>query len=153
VARLGERLRDTGVGHGDLVVVTARTTPAYVLCWLALASLGAVTVPTDPAGTLAELTGLLRQVEPRAIITDAALRPHVVEAGATLPLDVLDIDELLDDWTSESAVATSPSDTAVMPTTSLFSSPRPAPQASPSWSCRHTAPTRWQGWASRTGWS
>lgn len=113
VARLGERLRDTGVGHGDLVVVTARTTPAYVLGWLALASLGAVTVPTDPAGTLAELNGLLRQVEPRAIITDAALRPHVVEAGAALPLDVLDIDELVDDWTNESSVATSTMDSAV----------------------------------------
>jgi len=113
VARLAERLRDTGVSHGDLVVVTARTTPVYVLCWLALASLGAVTVPTDPAGTLAELTGLLRQVRPRVIITDAALRPHVVEAGAALPLDVLDIDELVDDWTNESAVATSTFDRAV----------------------------------------
>ena len=37
VARLRERLRDAGVGRGDLVVVTARTTPSYVLCWLALA--------------------------------------------------------------------------------------------------------------------
>ena len=83
VARLAERLRDTGVGHGDLVVVTARTTPAYVLCWLALASLGAVTVPTDPAGTLDELTGLVRQVNPRVIVTDAALRPLVDEAWRT----------------------------------------------------------------------
>ena len=107
VTRLGERLRDSGVGHGDLVVVTARTTPAYVLCWLALASLGAVTVPTDPAGTLAELTGLVRQVNPRVIVTDAALRPLVDEAGAPLPLEVLDLDELLGDWTSESVVDTS----------------------------------------------
>ena len=38
VARLAERLRDAGVGRGDLVVVTARTTPPYLLCWLALAS-------------------------------------------------------------------------------------------------------------------
>ena len=66
VARLAERLRDAGVGRGDLVVVTARTTPPYVLCWLALASLGAVTVPTDPASTLAELTGLVGQVRPAA---------------------------------------------------------------------------------------
>ena len=27
----------TGVRRGDLVVVTARTTPPYLLCWLALA--------------------------------------------------------------------------------------------------------------------
>ena len=42
--------REAGVRRGDLVVVTTRTTPPYLLCWLALASLGAVTVPTDPAG-------------------------------------------------------------------------------------------------------
>src|SRR5512141_3046043 len=75
VARLAERLRDAGVARGDLVVVTARTTPSYVLCWLALATLGAVTVPTDPAGTLDELTGLVHQVLPRLIVTDAARRP------------------------------------------------------------------------------
>ena len=37
VARLAERLADAGVRRGDLVVVTARTTPPYVLVWLALA--------------------------------------------------------------------------------------------------------------------
>ena len=38
----------------------------------------------------AELTGLVRQVNPRVIVTDAALRPLVDEAGAPLPLEVLD---------------------------------------------------------------
>src|SRR6187401_1212293 len=64
VAQLAVRLRESGVRHGDLVVVTARTTPTYLLCWLALASLGAVTVPTDPAGTAEELAGLLAQIGP-----------------------------------------------------------------------------------------
>src|SRR4249919_1924163 len=104
VARLGDRLRDTGVGRGDLVVVTARTTPAYVLCWLALASLGAVTVPTDPASTLAELAGLVHQIVPRMIVTDAALRPQVVEARRQLAIEVLDIDALVEDWTSDDGV-------------------------------------------------
>ena len=49
VARLAGRLRDAGVRRGDLVVVTTRTTPPYLLTWLALASLGAITVPTDPS--------------------------------------------------------------------------------------------------------
>ena len=52
VAHLAERLREAGVGDGDLVVVTARTTPSYLLCWLALTCIGAVTVPTDPAATV-----------------------------------------------------------------------------------------------------
>ena len=55
-------------------MVTARTTPPYVLCWLAVA-LGAATVPTDPAGTLDELSGLVHQVLPRLIVTDAARGP------------------------------------------------------------------------------
>ena len=101
VVRLADRLRDAGVGHGDLVVVTARTTPPYVVCWLALAYLGAVTVPTDPGATLDELTGLVHQVVPRTIVTDATLRPQVVEARGQLAIEVLDIDALLGDWTSE----------------------------------------------------
>ena len=115
VARLAERLRDAGVGRGDLVVVTARTTPPYVLCWLALASLGAVTVSTDPSGTLDELTGLIHQVLPRVIVTDAALRPLVVEASGDLAHEVLDLDDLIGDWTSESAAIESPLEGAVGP--------------------------------------
>ena len=59
-----------GIGQGDLVVVTARTTPPYLLAWLALASIGAVTVPTDPAATEQERAGLIGQVQPRALISD-----------------------------------------------------------------------------------
>ena len=115
VVRLAERLRDRGVGRGDLVVVTARTTPPYVLCWLALASLGAVTVSTDPAGTLDELAGLVRQVLPRVIVTDAALRPLVLEARGQLAIEVLDVDALLGDWTSESPVPAAPLEGSVGP--------------------------------------
>ena len=50
-------LREAGVRRGDLVVVTARTTPPYLLCWLALASLGAVSVATNPRSAPAELAG------------------------------------------------------------------------------------------------
>jgi crotonobetaine/carnitine-CoA ligase len=115
VARLAERLQNAGVGHGDLVLVTTRTTPPYVLCWLALASLGAVTVPTDPASTLDELTGLVHQVVPRMIVTDATVRPQVVEARGQLAIEVLDIDALVEDWTGPIAGAASLSESAVGP--------------------------------------
>jgi crotonobetaine/carnitine-CoA ligase len=92
VARLADRLQDSGVRRGDLVLVTARTTPPYLLCWLALAALGAVTVPTDPAATPDELRGLTGQVRPAFVVTDGALR-EVIDQGA-----VLDIDQLLGDW-------------------------------------------------------
>ena len=41
VAAAARALRDAGVRHGDLVMVTARTTPPYLICWLAVAALGA----------------------------------------------------------------------------------------------------------------
>src|SRR5262249_40520169 len=62
VGVLAQALADEGIGHGDLILMTARTTPAYLLAWLALASLGAVTVPVNPASSEAEFAGLIRQV-------------------------------------------------------------------------------------------
>jgi crotonobetaine/carnitine-CoA ligase len=97
VAGLVQVLRSAGIRRGDLVMTTARTTPPYLLCWLALASLGAVTVPVNPRSAPAELAGLVRQVAPRALITDAGLAGLVDGAGvAGLPeLGVLDADALL----------------------------------------------------------
>jgi crotonobetaine/carnitine-CoA ligase len=101
VAHLAERLREAGVGDGDLVVVTARTTPPYLLCWLALTCIGAVAVPTDPSATVGELSGLVGQVRPRALITDAELMPRLTETGAVAQteLGALDVGALLGDWT------------------------------------------------------
>ncbi len=96
VGAVAVSLQNAGVRRGDLVVVTARTTPPYLLCWLALASLGAVTAATNPRSAPAELAGLVRQVAPRALITDAGLAGLVAEADiADLPeLGVLDVDAL-----------------------------------------------------------
>jgi crotonobetaine/carnitine-CoA ligase len=93
-------LRDAGVGHGDLVMVTARTTPEYLICWLALTALGAVVVSVNPRSAPAELAGLAQQTRPRALITDAGLAALVTQAGTAglLPLGVLDAGELAGDW-------------------------------------------------------
>jgi carnitine-CoA ligase len=98
VAGVAERLRERGVNRGDLVMLTARTTPPYLLSWLALMSVGAIAVPTNPASTATELAGLIGQVEPVLIITDAELTPVVTSAGAAAPL--LDIAELVGAWTT-----------------------------------------------------
>ena len=100
-AGVAQELAEAGLGHGDLVMLTARTTPEYLLAWLALASLGAVTVPVNPASAAAELGGLLRQVRPRAVLTDAGLRSVLDEAAGRpggqrqpLPPVVLDVKDL-----------------------------------------------------------
>ncbi|HEX5189437.1 MAG TPA: AMP-binding protein, partial [Streptosporangiaceae bacterium] len=73
VAAIAADLADRGIRHGDLVMLTARTTPEYLLSWLALTSLGAVTVPVNPASAAAELAGLAGQVRPKAVLTDAGM--------------------------------------------------------------------------------
>jgi crotonobetaine/carnitine-CoA ligase len=95
-----QALRAVGVRHGDLVMVTLRTTPPYLLCWLALASIGAITVSANPRSSPAELAGLAHQTSPRAVITDAGLRPLVTGAGIAGPPGpgVLDASELTDGW-------------------------------------------------------
>ena len=98
VAALAERLDEQGVRPRDLVLVTARTTPPYLLAWLALSSLGAVTVPVDPALRPAELQGFLEQVRPSFVLTDESLRAAAEEAGPGAA-PVLDVDVLVEDWT------------------------------------------------------
>jgi carnitine-CoA ligase len=74
-------LADAGIGRGDLVMLTARTTPEYLLSWLALTALGAVTVPVNPVSAPAELAGLIGQVRPKAVLTDPDLYPALGGAG------------------------------------------------------------------------
>jgi carnitine-CoA ligase len=70
VSMVADRFAESGVTPGDLVVLTARNTPPYLLCWLALTSMGAVAVATNPKGTAAELAGLIAQARPRLVVTD-----------------------------------------------------------------------------------
>jgi carnitine-CoA ligase len=100
VARTAQALREAGVRHGDLVMATTRTTPPYLICWLATAALGAVTVSVNPRSAPAELAGLVRQTQPHAIVTDADLLPLVTAAaaGCMPPLGVLDVAGLAGDW-------------------------------------------------------
>ncbi len=88
VGGIAARLRDRGIGHGELVMLTARTTPPYLLAWLAVTALGAIAVPINPAATPAELAGLVEQTRPRLVICDG---------DVTLPAgtDGLDVDELV----------------------------------------------------------
>jgi len=124
VARIASRLDDVGVRRGDLVVVTTRTTPPYLLTWLALASMGAVTVPTDPAAATGERLGLVHQTAPRLLVTDDdVIATHAPgELAAATDLGVLDIDALVGDWTvvgdETLTTSVSPDDLAVLIPTS-----------------------------------
>lgn len=84
VAETAAALREAGVRKGDLVMLTARTTPPYLLCWLALTSLGAVAVAVSPRSSAAELAGLVTQVRPTLLVTDDGLAELIGEARGEL---------------------------------------------------------------------
>jgi crotonobetaine/carnitine-CoA ligase len=93
VAAIAGDLAERGIGHGDLVLLTARTTPDYLLSWLALTALGAVSVPANPASAPAELAGLIGQVRPKAILTDPGVHAGLGE-GELRAGPVLDVHDL-----------------------------------------------------------
>jgi crotonobetaine/carnitine-CoA ligase len=70
--------------------------------WLALATLGAVAVTTDPKGTVEELSGLIGQVTPAFAVTDSGLSELVGQAAkrAGKPVRLLEVDELAGDWSA-----------------------------------------------------
>ncbi len=108
-------LDDAGVRAGDVVMMTAGTTVPYLLCWLASAALGAITVAVNPRSTPAELAGLAGQTRPRVILTGPGLGGPVT---ATAPWDgtpglpkqeqakVVDVTTLVPrDWADHAAMA------------------------------------------------
>ncbi len=106
---------------GERVLVTARSTPEVLLLWLGLMEVGAVQVPIDPRSSAAEVAGLLRQVDPRLIVTDRAALPTVraaaEEAGSAAPVaDVHHLNAAAPDGRGPADV--SPDDVAVMIPTS-----------------------------------
>ncbi len=94
VAGLAQALREAGIRRGDLVMMTARTTPPYLLCWLAVTAMGAVAVTVNPRSAPAELAGLVRQVAPRALISDPGLAELTGPVRGLPEIGVLDVGEL-----------------------------------------------------------
>jgi carnitine-CoA ligase len=90
VGRAAARLREAGVRPGDRVVLTTRNTSPYLLSWLAVCSIGAVAVPTNPAGTPSELAGLIGQTRPALVVSEPELFPAGVRC--------LDVAEIAGDW-------------------------------------------------------
>ncbi len=80
-------LQAAGARKGDLIMLTAATTPPYLFCWLAVTSLGAVAVAVNPRSSAAELAGLIRQARPRLLITDRGLAAFVESARLGDPAD------------------------------------------------------------------
>jgi acyl-CoA synthetase (AMP-forming)/AMP-acid ligase II len=90
-----------------VTTASGTATPPYLLTWLALGTLGAITVPTDPQLVAEELAGLVGQVRPSAVITDQELGPGVTNAltATGIAPPVLDVGELVADWAARPSPA------------------------------------------------
>jgi crotonobetaine/carnitine-CoA ligase len=121
VLRAASALRSLGVARGDRVLVTPRTTPDYLLSWLALMEAGAIQVPLNPQLSEPELAGFVTQVDPKLIVSDPGLEGVVDGALAlvgchTARADVASLFDAPNDGLGPAAVE--PDDVAVMIPTS-----------------------------------
>lgn len=69
--RLSSALYSRGIGFGDRVVVQLGNSPEFVYSFLALARLGAIAVPVNPAARRHEMRSYIGISKPAAIITTA----------------------------------------------------------------------------------
>src|SRR6476469_4249793 len=80
IGRAVAALAALGIGRGDLVLATMRSTPDYLFTWLAAAYTGSILVTQNPRSAEARHAGLVGQVQPRLVVTDPGL--DAVMAGA-----------------------------------------------------------------------
>lgn len=79
IARLASSFERVGISHGTHVGVMLHTDVRYPLTWLALATLGAVTVPINPEYTPRELHYIISTANVRFIVIDNDVLPTFVE--------------------------------------------------------------------------
>jgi crotonobetaine/carnitine-CoA ligase len=77
IGRAAAALGAAGLGPGDLVLATMRNTPEHLFTWLASAYAGTILVTANPRSAHAELVGLVGQVQPRLVVSDAPLEGAV----------------------------------------------------------------------------
>ena len=83
--RLAHQLSELGVGPGSHVLLLLGNTELYVLSWLALAKLGAVEVPVNPAYRGQLLGHVVDTSNASVLIADAALLENVAQVSDDVP--------------------------------------------------------------------
>ncbi|HYX85691.1 MAG TPA: AMP-binding protein, partial [Gaiellales bacterium] len=66
-------LRERGLRPGELVLATTRNTPDHLFTWLAVMYAGGIFLPVNPASSAVEVQGLVDQVRPRLVVSDAGV--------------------------------------------------------------------------------
>jgi acyl-coenzyme A synthetase/AMP-(fatty) acid ligase len=79
VRRLAGRLRNAGIVTGDLVGLRLRDTPAHLIALLAIARIGAISLPMDWRGAAPEIGRIVERFRPKLVLADG---------GKPLPVDI-----------------------------------------------------------------
>lgn len=85
---LARRLAAAGVGHGDRIAVLLPSGPELLYSWFALARLGAVTMPFNPALQAAHVEPGLRLSAARGMVGDAATLARYARPGLRVRVQV-----------------------------------------------------------------
>jgi crotonobetaine/carnitine-CoA ligase len=86
VNQTANALRGLGIAHGDRVAVMLPNDVDFPVCWLAIARLGAVMVPTNTGYQERDLTYVLSDSGARAILIHADYLPRLRAVRAALPV-------------------------------------------------------------------
>lgn len=134
VNRLADVLRGLGVATGDRVCVLGTNSIEVVESWLAAQRLGAIVVPINFRLVAEEIAYLFRDSEPKALVTDAALRTTAATAatlaGIAIPFVTIgdEYEDLLAVARNDIAIQDIPDDTAafIMYTSGTTGAPKGA---------------------------
>lgn len=78
-----------GIQKGELVALHLHNKPQYLVCWLALAQIGAVSVPLNEHYRLQETNHILEKCDIHKIITEPRTLELYIELRKTLPIEML----------------------------------------------------------------
>jgi crotonobetaine/carnitine-CoA ligase len=111
---IAANLRALGIGRGDRVVVVLGNEPSFLFALFALAAIGAILVPVNPAATAAELAAALGEADPALVVCTRERFADLREAAGD-GAEVVAVEELTDQgpYPSDDSGATS-DDVAVM---------------------------------------
>ncbi|HJJ55730.1 MAG TPA: class I adenylate-forming enzyme family protein, partial [Methanocorpusculum sp.] len=70
ISGIASILKKFGVSKGDRVIIYINSSPEYLFSYLAIWRIGAIAVPTNRVYTKSELEYIIRNSEPKLIITD-----------------------------------------------------------------------------------
>ena len=89
VRRAANFFLELGIRKGELVALHLHNTPEYLVCWLALAQIGAVSVPLNEHYRLPESEYVLQTCEIRRIIVEPESAAIYTENRQALGLDTI----------------------------------------------------------------